>query len=158
MFVIRRRRVSDHWTNYGCLNFNISTMTGLTDSEQQQYLSVAKSAFPTTPGVIHWIRESRDGILATSGIPSWDTDAARYWPNMYFRPTASDVTSTRKIMFDPVLWIRPDGVQPIMCNPNAAPNPFGRNSSGVQVVADVDNTWRRDIRLNLDRLCWDSVS
>jgi hypothetical protein len=157
MILTRRRPVFSHWANYGCLTLNIADMTGQTDAAQETYLTLVKQAFPVTDGKAEWIRQGRTGIDATTAVPNWDTNATRYWPNMYFRSAAADVITGRKLMFEPTLWVRP-GAGSFTCNPNAGPNYFGRNSAGVITVVDASNTWRRDIRLNLDRLCWEDVT
>lgn len=133
-------------------------MTGQSDAAQNSYLALVNQAYPPIPGIASWVRHTRYGIDATTSVPNWDTDATRYWPNMYFRSTASDVLTGRKLMFEPILWTRQNGSQSFMCNPNAGPSYFGRNTAGAITIADGSNTWRNDIRLNLDRLCWEDVT
>ena len=152
MALIKSER-APHWRSYGMFNLNIATMTNDTDANQGAYLTVCKSCFPQ--GVFSWIRHIRYGLSTTAGTPNWDTNATRYWANMYARPDSADVMTGRKIILDPILWVR-QGAGANMVNPCAMPTPFGRDSAGAP-IPDAQNTWRRDIRLNMDRLAWSDV-
>lgn len=156
MIFVRRRTPSEHWSNYGCVDANIDVLTGSTDAVIEQYLEYANNVFPSVAGASPWVLVSRTGIEATAGYPDWSALAARYWSNLYYRPQPADFMRGRFVVFEPELWVR-TGSGAFRTNPCATPNCFGRNSTGDPIVADVDNTWRRDIRLNLDRLLTNDV-
>ena len=152
MILARKLISTSHWQNYGCFTPNIAFLNGQSDSVQEDYLELVKSAFPNLPGAVPWVRGTRYGIEVTAAYPNWNVDLTRYWPNMYFRPAIADFMTGRYVMFEPLLWVRQNAGTPVMCTPNAGPNYFGRDAAGVQVVDDASNTWRLDIRKNLDRL------
>lgn len=151
MIPVIRRPISTHDLNYGSVNANIDALTGQTDGQQESYLELANTVFPSIPGATPWVRVSRRGIDVTAAYPDWSASAARYWPNMFTRPDVSNFMRNRRLILDPDLYVR-TASGPFRTTPCAAPDYFGRNSDGANTVADGSNSWRTDIRTNLDRL------
>ena len=148
-------RKPEYTTNPGCLNSNLAITNNQTEAQRNAYCTIIKQEFPPVKTLAPWIRLTRYGIYSVlpASKPDWSTVTTQYWTNMYYRATGSDIMSTRKIMFEPILNIRQNTGTGFMVRTCASPNYFGRNSSGVHVVADGSNTWRSDIRLQLGTFC-----
>lgn len=156
LFFIRK---AEFRKNGGSLNFNIANLTGETDATQNAYLAVVKQKFPPIPGFAPWARMNRYGLVFLNpNTPNWNTDGTRYWANMYYRAAANDIMSSRRIMLEPICWLRQKSTDSFQCRPNASPNFFGRNNStDVQVIDDASNQWRLDIRWQLRTLLTENI-